>query len=215
MKRKRIIGIMSVLIIILGGILIGTAVNKNSAAIDEEEARLESVAAEKALAESESRGKKERLKGVTPEFAKWVADANALVQGELDDPRIAATDYDEGFTYYLKSKALNTFKTENNGIGENEIIHKDLSNVFMHQSILGHLQFSRTSEFGLNGEAIEAIEHYEHWQPTNDDMRIAFDYLKQILHDLDVAINHDGEGKTYGVTHLMNGDKVAEMEAFW
>lgn len=34
------------------------------------------------------------------------------------------------------------------------------------------------------------------------------------MNDLDVAFNHSGEGETFGVTHLLNGDKVSEMEDF-
>ncbi|MEK4406669.1 hypothetical protein MKZ26_20095 [Sporosarcina sp. FSL K6-6792] len=38
--------------------------------------------------------------------------------------------------------------------------------------------------------------------------------MKQIVNDIDVAVNHNGEGETFGVTHLLNGDKVSEMERF-
>lgn len=38
--------------------------------------------------------------------------------------------------------------------------------------------------------------------------------MKQIMNDLDVAINHKGKGKIYGVTHLLNGDKASEVKKF-
>lgn len=36
--------------------------------------------------------------------------------------------------------------------------------------------------------------------------------MKQIVNDIDVAVNHNGEGELYGVTHLLNGEKVFEVE---
>ncbi|MGY3190535.1 hypothetical protein [Lysinibacillus sp. TE18511] len=42
----------------------------------------------------------------------------------------------------------------------------------------------------------------------------AFEYMNQIVNDIDVAINHNGEGEMYGVTHLLNGGKVSEVEKF-
>lgn len=39
--------------------------------------------------------------------------------------------------------------------------------------------------------------------------------MKQLFHDLDIAVNHDGEGETYGVTYTLNGDNVLKLEATW
>ncbi|WP_185959588.1 hypothetical protein [Lentibacillus cibarius] len=36
------------------------------------------------------------------------------------------------------------------------------------------------------------------WKETPEEIRQAYEYIEQIIHDLDVAFNH-GEGKTYGV----------------
>ncbi|MDF2066520.1 hypothetical protein [Bacillus sp. Cr_A10] len=36
--------------------------------------------------------------------------------------------------------------------------------------------------------------------------------MKQIVNDIDVAVNHNGEGEMYGVTYLLNGEKVSEVE---
>ncbi len=42
----------------------------------------------------------------------------------------------------------------------------------------------------------------------------AFKYAKQLLHDLDIALNHDGKGKTYGVSYTLDGDKKHEIQDF-
>ena len=77
------------------------------------------------------------------------------------------------------------------------------------------MQFVRTSEHGHNGEAIEAAYLAEHWKPVPEEMRQAYEYMNQILHDLDVAYNKGGEGETFGVTHKLNGEHADEIELFW
>lgn len=46
-------------------------------------------------------------------------------------------------------------------------------------------------------------------------MHKAFEYMKQLLHDLDIAVNHGGKGETLGVTNLLNGENVLEMQRTW
>jgi hypothetical protein len=38
--------------------------------------------------------------------------------------------------------------------------------------------------------------------------------MKRIVHDLDIALNHDGQGETYGVTYLLGGEKLEELKSF-
>ncbi|MED4228144.1 hypothetical protein [Neobacillus cucumis] len=41
-----------------------------------------------------------------------------------------------------------------------------------------------------------------------------FEYIKQVLNDLDVAMNKNGKGETYGVLHQLDGEHVIELEKF-
>lgn len=36
-------------------------------------------------------------------------------------------------------------------------------------------------------------------------------YMKRIIHDLDIAHNHNGQGETFGVTYMMDGENIEEL----
>ncbi|WP_462411415.1 M56 family metallopeptidase [Neobacillus sp. Marseille-QA0830] len=40
------------------------------------------------------------------------------------------------------------------------------------------------------------------------------EYVKEVLNDLDVVMNKNGKGQTYGVLHQLNGENVTELEQF-
>ncbi|MEH7094420.1 M56 family metallopeptidase [Neobacillus vireti] len=45
-------------------------------------------------------------------------------------------------------------------------------------------------------------------------MKNTFEYIKQFLNDLDVAMNKNGKGDTFGVLHQLDGEHVIELEKF-
>ena len=45
-------------------------------------------------------------------------------------------------------------------------------------------------------------------EATTERMKQSFEYMKQLLNDIDVAINKNGKGETFGVSHQLGGDKV-------
>lgn len=147
-------------------------------------------------------------------FGEWITESIEILEGDLDDSRIKETEYDEGFIYYLKSQRISDLKSSMKVYEDDTIMEKDFENLHIAQAFLLHDQFVRTSDFGPNGEAKEATEHYKEWEPTSEDMHQAFDYLNKLMYDLDVAVNHNGEGETYGVTYTLNGDNVKEIEKF-
>lgn len=144
-------------------------------------------------------------------LSEWISEAFKILSEPLDDPRLKEANHDEGFEYYLKSESIKKKLREKIDFGE---LEKDRDNMFRLTSYIAHLQFVRTSHLGPNGEAMEATELADEWEPMDGDMRQAYEYLYQLIHDLDVAINQNGEGETYGVTYLLNGDKVSEMKKF-
>ncbi|MEI3614188.1 hypothetical protein [Pseudogracilibacillus sp. SO30301A] len=82
----------------------------------------------------------------------------------MDDPRIEETNNDEGFTYYLKSEAIKDLRASMGTYVEGEAIEKDLSNLFLLQSVPCHNQFVRTSHIDPNGQSVEATEYFEEWE---------------------------------------------------
>lgn len=146
-------------------------------------------------------------------FREWVSTADSLLQENLDNPRIEEVEYDEGFIYYLKAEAVHYLEPVPHV--EGEAIKKDLENLFSLYALIGHEQFVRTSHIEPNGLAKEDTDYYHLWEPTSDHMRRAFHFMEQIVHDLDIAVNHNGQGDTYGVTYLMKGENIAELENFW
>ncbi len=160
---------------------------------------------------------KESTEPVTKKYDKEVGEwASAMVtflSEPMDDPKLREANNDEGFEYYLKAQEV-IWAFPIPLIVEDKEIEKEHSNLFLLSSYIEHNQFVRTAHLDPNGQAKEDTSLSDQWKPTDDDMRQAFEYMKQIVYDLDVALNHGGEGETFGVTHLLSGDKVSEMEAF-
>ncbi|MGA3603214.1 hypothetical protein [Lysinibacillus agricola] len=146
-------------------------------------------------------------------FGEWASKMNAMLSEPMDDPKLKEANNDEGFEYYLKAgKVIGEFPYEL--IKASNEMEKDHSNLFLLTSYIEHKQFARTVHLGPNGEAKESTELVDQWAPTDEDTRQAFEYIKQIMNDIDVVVNHNGEGEMYGVTYLLNGEKVSEVEKF-
>lgn len=207
----------SVSAIMIGGLLIGCSNSETTET--KEEVKSNKVAAkteEEVVAKQET---EEILPYETSEnFGEWITKSIEILDGDLDDPRIEKSGNDEGFTYYLKANAVFDLQQKLNAWAKGQAIGQDMSNLHLQSTVLGHVQFVRTSHLGREGQAIESVELVEQWETLPEDMedmRKAFENMEQILHDLDVVINHDGEGETYGVTHTLNGDNVSEIDRMW
>ncbi|WP_336045981.1 hypothetical protein [Solibacillus ferritrahens] len=148
-----------------------------------------------------------------PEIGEWVSKMNLLLSEPLNDPKLKKAGNDEGFEYYLKSLVVND-ESPLHLIKGNKKLEEDYTTLFLLTSYISHMQFARTVHLGPNGEAKESIELVDEWAPTDENTHKAFEYMKQIMNDLDVAINHKGKGELYGVTHLLNGDKASEVKKF-
>lgn len=147
------------------------------------------------------------------EFGEWASKMNAMLSEPMDNPKLKEANNDEGFEYYLKAQEV-IRKFPKQLIKEGNEIEKEHSNLFLLSSYISHIQFVRSAHIGYNGEAKESTELADKWKPTDENMRQAFEYMKQIVNDIDVAVNHNGEGEIYGVSYLLNGEKVSEVEKF-
>lgn len=147
------------------------------------------------------------------EIGAWVSKMNVLLSEPMVDPKLKQSGNDEGFEYYLKSLVVNT-DSPIHLIRANKELEEDYINLFLLTSYISNKQFARTVHLGPNGEAVESTDFVDQWAPTDENTHKAFEYMKQIMNDLDVAINHKGKGEIYGVTHLLNGDKASEVKKF-
>ncbi|MEK5184959.1 hypothetical protein [Solibacillus sp. FSL W7-1324] len=147
------------------------------------------------------------------EIKEWVSEMNVLLSEPLNDPKLKKANNDEGFEYYLKSLVVDR-ESPIDVIKGNKELKEDYTTLFLLTSYISNKQAARTVHLDPNGEAIESTDLVDQWAPTDENTRIAFDYMKQIINDLDVAINHKGKGEVYGVTHLLNGNKASEVKKF-
>ncbi|AMO85502.1 hypothetical protein B857_03748 [Solibacillus isronensis B3W22] len=147
------------------------------------------------------------------EIGEWVSEMNILLSEPLNDPKLKKANNDEGFEYYLKSLVVDR-KSTIDLIKGNKELEEDYINLFLLTSYISNKQAARTVHLDPNGEAIESTDLVNQWAPTDENTHKAFEYVKQIMNDLDVAINHNGKGEIYGVTHLLNGDKASEVKKF-
>lgn len=220
MKRLLVIGLIAVFAVILGVSQLSFNQSEDVSATiqaqDIKEVKSEEVREE----EKEEEPEVEMEIDVNDNFADWIAAAKSVIEDGLLDPRIEQTDYDEGFRYYLEAEAIEELHQKKEADltdeeTETEIgkaIEQDLDNLATLCTMLEHFQFDRTSELGENGEAVEAIEQHEEWRDIPEDMRIAYAQIEMIIHDLDIAIHHNGKGETYGVTHTLDGENVEDLQ---
>ena len=84
--------------------------------------------------------------------------------------------------------------------GEN--LEKDFSNLNLLGGMIGLIHYVILEQEERGG--VEA-ESYDILNTTSQ-------YFTELLHDLDIIINYDGIGETFGVTHQLDGNKVNELE---
>jgi hypothetical protein len=150
-----------------------------------------------------------------PDFATNVKDWVPQTLEKLKKPipdKYTEAGVDQGYEIYLKSESL---RNELRYIRvEGEDLEKDFQNLITLTSYISHEQFVRTAHIDPNGNAKEKHEYMKDWKPTSETTLKAFEYMNQLLHDMDVAINKDGNGKTFGVLHQLEGQNVRDLESF-
>ena len=83
-------------------------------------------------------------------------------------------------------------------------LQKDFENLEVLQTLMGNLDYSISV---AEEQGIETAETY-------DELKKAFRYFTELVHEIDIVINHDGKGETFGFTHQLDGKKVKEIETF-
>jgi hypothetical protein len=207
MKLKMILVISS--FVVLGTIAASVAFGDS----DKVNAKEEPAKVEKTVEVTETPTKE--LKGAIPvsdtsappHAYDWVADTLE----EMTNPT-STSGIDEGYDIYLKAEeildVLRKYRAE--GIA----LEKDFQNIWVLTTVINHEQFVRTAHIGPNGEAMEKAEYADQWKPTSERTKKAYDYMKQLFNDLDIAFNRRGMGDAYGVSYALEGNNIKEMESF-
>ena len=52
------------------------------------------------------------------------------------------------------------------------------------------------------------------WKPASERLKLTVEYMGQLLHDINNAINYNGHGEMFGVSNQLDGEKVEELNSF-
>ncbi|WP_221565069.1 hypothetical protein [Alkalihalobacillus sp. TS-13] len=115
---------------------------------------------------------------------------------------------------YYKTMGAGILRFSLRGITvEGEAIERDFENLTNLCILIHTEELKRYEHLDLpEGEWPQA--HVDQWKDPSKTMEKAMMYYKGLLNDLDIAINHNGEGETSGYAHMVDGEKVDELEAF-
>lgn len=47
-----------------------------------------------------------------------------------------------------------------------------------------------------------------------EELNTSFKYFTELLQDLNIVINYDGKGETFGITHQLDGNRLKEFESY-
>lgn len=138
----------------------------------------------------------------TPTAQGWVDDQLNIFR-QAPDQKLLQAGFDKGYDYYLKADAVlrvlgSYIRVEGVDIG------KDFENLRQLAEII-------KQETNIRSEGTSSKKE---WKPVSNRLQLAYDYMTELLNDLDVAINYGGKGETFGVSHQLDGEKVKELESF-
>jgi hypothetical protein len=146
------------------------------------------------------------------ESVKVIASLKRILDEPMD-PGLMENGFDKEYDWYLKSQLVSN-EVDRFLARQDEPKSSDLRNVRMLAGMIGHLQYVRIAHIDDTGGETEAQTAVEEWKPASLGLNYSYMYMKRIVHDLDIALNHDGQGETYGVTYLLDGDNLGELKSF-
>jgi len=149
----------------------------------------------------------------SPQTKEWVAETLAEFNRPPEE-RFDEAGNDVGLVYYIK--AQEAIESMSQSVHHTEVgFDENFSNLRLLAAGINHNQFVRTAHIEDTGKEKTNLDHVNNWKPVPKSTKKSFEYMKQLLNDLDVAINKNGKGETFGVSHLMDDDKVGELESFF
>lgn len=95
---------------------------------------------------------------------------------------------------------------------EGAVIEKDFRNLSELASIVMEEHKKRYEHLNLKNE--NPFKYKDQFKAPSDRMKQAHKYIVGLLSDLNIAINKDGAGGNNGYSHMLDGNKTAELESF-
>jgi hypothetical protein len=146
----------------------------------------------------------------------WIESTLYQLNLETPDKYIEA-GFDEEYDQYMKAMSLTNvlgtyIKVE--GID----LNKDFENIHSlatiiqaeHEKRTEHLELEYVQEkYGANKQAAN-----QEWKPATQRQQQAFEYLKQLVNDVNIAINETATGEAFGVSNQLDGEKVEVLKSF-
>lgn len=87
---------------------------------------------------------------------------------------------------------------------QGEDIEKDFNTLRALASTINHFSYVISEQDEQSADAKESQKQLD----------LAIKYFTELLHDLNIAINHDEKGEPFGVSRQLDGNKVEELESF-
>lgn len=95
---------------------------------------------------------------------------------------------------------------------EGEAIEKDFKN-FLDLTMIVHWEnLQRYEHLNLKNE--NPFKYQDQWKEPSVRMIQAIEYTEHLLHDLNVAVNKEGKGETFGLAYMVDGEQTTELEEF-
>lgn len=146
----------------------------------------------------------------------WIESTLYQLNLETPDKYIEA-GFDEAYDQYMKAMSLTNvlgtyIKVE--GID----LNKDFENIHSLATIIQAEHEKRTEhheleyvqeKYGANKQAAN-----QEWKPATQRQQQAFDYLKQLVNDVNIAINKTTTREAFGVSNQLDGEKVEALQSF-
>ena len=196
--------------ILIGGLLAGCSGDETSGPEKKTEEKASNVEVKAASIQDEAEAPVEMENREAA--AKTIASLKRIVDEPMD-PGLVEKGFDKEYDWYLKSLRISR-QVDAFLPFQEETKSSDFLNIRSLAAMIGHLQYVRTAHIDDTGGETEAQTAVEEWKPAALGLNYSYMYIKRIIHDLDIALNHNGEGETYGVTYLLDGENVGELTSF-
>ncbi len=118
---------------------------------------------------------------------------------------------DDPALYYQIGAMLIFTSLDMNYKAEGVAVEKDLQNLRDVAAIVREEHQARYAHLGLENENPHKYE--DQFKEPSERLEQGHVYVKALLNDLNIALN-DAEGTTEGYTYMLDGEKIAELEAF-
>lgn len=216
MKMKKML-LSFFLLIIAGGLIIGC----NTSKVEDESTKTISLSSQTTNGEKAWRDLTIVQDGVKYDFptnAKdWISSVNITFQEEpAKDSELIQVGKDKYYNYYVQAigiqSVLEIIQVE--GVA----LEKDFDNLYLLTKIIEEEQIKRTEHIEPDQydkrDSDQMLAVIKEWKAPSERMEKAIEYTKQLLNDIDIAINKNGKGDLSGVTYQVDGPKTNELEVF-